>query len=275
MSANAAKNIRKTNHFMPFSGSLPIRKTAEKTVKLFTLIELLVVIAIIAILAAMLLPALNKAKQRAYAIKCTGNFSGSGRALALYTDDNDLYFPQDRGTFFKKNTPGSVHVDMSNYWPGLTDNMRYGAIGRKSIKTSPYACPSAKPSEATDSSGGFWASNNFYFTLGYNVRLAYSNYGIGIPSSEMKITRWRYQSRLMTMTDSTADRVYYNSPFTRFKDDKPDQRMEARHSGGLNVLFADGHVGYHKMKEIPDGDIHNNARKKAFWYPLATDPSWF
>lgn len=49
MSANAAKNIRKTNHFMPLSGILPIRKTAEKTVKLFTLIELLVVIAIIAI----------------------------------------------------------------------------------------------------------------------------------------------------------------------------------------------------------------------------------
>ena len=275
MSANAAKNIRKTNHFMPFSGSLPIRKTAEKTVKLFTLIELLVVIAIIAILAAMLLPALNKAKQRAYAIQCTGNFSGSGRALALYTDDNDSYFPQDRGTFFKKNTPGSVLVDMSNYWPGLTDNMRYGAIGRKSIKTSPYACPSAKPSEATDSSGSSWASKNFYFTLGYNVRLAYSTYGTGIPPSEMKITRWRFPSRFMTMADSTSDTIHYGSPFTREKSGKPSQRMEARHSGGLNVLFADGHVGYHKRKEIPDNNVNSGVYVKAFWYPLASNPSWF
>ena len=57
--------------------------------KQFTLIELLVVIAIIAILAGMLLPALNKAREKGYAAKCTGNMKQLATGLFLYTNDND------------------------------------------------------------------------------------------------------------------------------------------------------------------------------------------
>ena len=60
----------------------------RKPIRSFTLLDLLVVIAIIAILAGMLVPALNKARERARASACVGNMNQIGLALSQYVADN-------------------------------------------------------------------------------------------------------------------------------------------------------------------------------------------
>ena len=109
-----------------------------QTPKGFTLIELLVVIAIIAILAAMLLPALAKAKDKAMRIQCLNNCKQIGTAAMVYMHDNRDEFP-----FGHRVTSGSQVTDPQG-WPMMLGE--YMGIAKAGLTNQPrvYMCPAEK-----------------------------------------------------------------------------------------------------------------------------------
>lgn len=103
-----------------------LKKTVhvEKSRRGFTLIELLVVIAIIAILAALLLPALARAKQKGQQAVCLSNLKQTGLAFEMYLDEHDDHFPDRRD--LKSSLPGGYHPWTS--WPPSDPRAGWAAI---------------------------------------------------------------------------------------------------------------------------------------------------
>src|SRR5690348_8554274 len=100
----------------------------KRTPAAFTLIELLVVIAIIGVLMALLLPALETAREHANTTKCATNLRSIGQALALYANENHGNYPR---TIYVKGAPPIAGTNAS-----AADPFGFGGLGANDVSAA-------------------------------------------------------------------------------------------------------------------------------------------
>ena len=202
-----------------------------KRARAFTLIELLVVIAIIGILASLLLPALGRTRQRAYATACLSNMRQWGIAFMMYSDDYDDFFPYE----------GQGGADMcSGFQLNAWFNVVPPYIGQQSLCTlyqqgrpptsrtkGIWTCQSAKQLDITPT------LSKPYFMVNFNSRMD--------PNGPPQFKRSELKSPAATIL--LCDGGENEFPSTTGSHAPP------RHTGVANFVLCDGHAEPIKFEE--------------------------
>ncbi len=229
--------------------------TSTLVSKAFTLIELLVVIAIIAILAAMLLPALNKAKQTSKKANCTSNMHQMGIALNMYADD-----------FGGKVPRASSGVNDPIWYRALATYV--GGRGEDDfLKTKVLICPAYPPEvgQMVCYIVNGWGFSSLTDVTGQQTTTTTKLTDVQQPTdtiyvSDLEAGDWIFVSTNAILSDAATDfdiwrpeHLAYASPAATTLSDI--RRVAAdRHNKGDNLLFFGANVGFKKAREIVVND---------------------
>lgn len=201
--------------------------------KVFTLIELLVVIGIIAILAAMLLPALNKAREKAKTIKCSSNQKQIANMVIFYLDDNDSYYPAPWS--------GAENwlAQLSYIYLYKSNVSKYAEVFSRD-RNLIARCP--ERTMTNDAYKDKYSGNDNWVMYGIN----YYYFGGGAGHNEAKkVVSMKHPSATIFAADASAENGKgHITIWTGSAHPYP------RHNKGCNVLWADNHVSWISNAEL-------------------------